>query len=209
MMDKLGQYANILYITQSLTFKTFKTHNTFHPWLAAACWKDWFNRLQINDSFLSSFWLQHLQGYGNYQLTGIYYYIQDPSVWLLGNMCRLVGSGVNTFLYLQTEPPTPRKPMLWKSHRVSQMIAQLMDLRSYRCWLWWAYWVIWGDLWILIDLDRSHCDINTEPLIPNLINKDTRWGYWETFKDFNFIIFISISLHVRIMATTSRPSGHT
>ena len=99
--------------------------------------------------------------------------------------------------------------MLWKSHRVSQMIAQLMDLRSYRCWLWWAYWVIWGDLWILIDLDRSHCDINTEPLIPNLINKDTRWGYWETFKDFNFIIFISISLHVRIMATTSSPSGHT
>ena len=105
--------------------------------------------------------------------------------------------------YLQTRPP-PRKPMLWKSHRVSQMIAQLMDLRSYRCWLWWAYWVIWGDLWILIDLDRSHWDINTEPLIPNLINKDTRWGYWETFKDFNFIIFISISLHVRIMATTSR-----
>ena len=89
------------------------------------------------------------------------------------------------------------------------MIAQLMDLRSYRCWLWWAYWVIWGDLWILIDLDRSHCDINTKPLIPNLINKDTRWGYWETFKNFNFIIFISISLHVRIMATTSSPNGHT
>ena len=95
-------------------------------------------------------------------------------------------------------PHLPRKPMLWKSHGVSQMIAQLMDLRSYRCWLWWAYWVIWGDLWILIDLDRSQCDLNTKPLIPNLINKDTRWGYWETLKDFNFIIFISISLHVRI-----------
>ena len=27
MMDKLGQYANILNITQSLTFKTFKTQN--------------------------------------------------------------------------------------------------------------------------------------------------------------------------------------
>ena len=71
-------------------------HNTFHPRRGAACWKDWFNRLQINDSFLRSFWLQHLPRYGNYQLTGIYYYIQAPSVWLLVNMCRVLGSQVNT-----------------------------------------------------------------------------------------------------------------
>ena len=100
--------------------------------LAAARWKDWFNRLQINDSFLSSFWLEHLPRYGNYQLSGIYYYIQDSSVWLLGNMCRgPCCSVVNTVRYLQTEPP----------HLGNQCYENLMEFLR-----WLHNWWIWDHI---------------------------------------------------------------
>ena len=87
MMDKLGQYANILNITQSLTFKTFKTQYISSR-LEAACWKDWFNRLQINDSFFEQF------------LAGA-----SPEIWQLsadwylllysGSICVVIGEHVS------------------------------------------------------------------------------------------------------------------
>ena len=48
MTDEPGEYANIPRITQSVTFKTFGSQNTAG---APPRWKDWFEHLQIDDSF--------------------------------------------------------------------------------------------------------------------------------------------------------------
>ena len=73
-------YANIphTHITQSVTFKTFTTQNipllSLVPQQPA---KDWFEHLQINDSFSAVRVLAYggwrLSRYGNYQLHGIYH----------------------------------------------------------------------------------------------------------------------------------------
>ena len=139
-----------------MTFKTLTTQNIPpSSWsLPVAAWKDWFEHLQINDSFwVRGFWLPvdplkiwqlstawHLSYSGIKNIKS-----ESESYWELHYMFTILFYCFwfpDTIYLVNPEPahsdtnPRKHRPWLWEPARVSQLITQLMDLRSYRCWLW-------------------------------------------------------------------------
>lgn len=137
------------------------THKTFLSLCRLySAWKDWFERLQINDSFLcGEFWLSILSDmaiincmtfiiYSGIKLKHRLSSLDKPNLIILTFIIHFPVS-----IYLTVIPSLhiwqhQETSTMWISH----LITQLMDVRSYRCWLWLPALT---DLWRLVNTDRE------------------------------------------------------